>query len=81
MTLDLRGLTGLAMILLLAAALGVLMFVRIPDANRDLAIALITGVLGASVKDIVGYYFGSSKGSASKDETIARLSARNDPPA
>ena len=78
MNFDIRAGVGLTMIGLLAAALGGLMFVPVPTDNRDLAIAIVTGVLGASVKDIVGYYFGSSKGSAAKDETIARLSARDD---
>ena len=61
---DARGWVSLAMIAMLAWALWALLFATIPDENRDLYIALLSGVVGAAVKDIVSYYIGSSKGAA-----------------
>ena len=52
------------------------------DADKDRRssqkeiILYILGVLSAIVSQIFSYYFGSSKGSARKDETIAQLRAR-----
>lgn len=40
------------------------------DASREKIIIYILGVLSAISTQIVGYYFGSSKGSAMKDDTI-----------
>ena len=41
-------------------------------------ILYILGVLSAIASQIFSYYFGSSKGSARKDETIAKLSAKGE---
>lgn len=46
-----------------------LAYVNIPDHNRDV-FNHFTGTIDAALMLIVGYYFGSSKGSQKKDETI-----------
>jgi hypothetical protein len=46
-----------------------LLFVEMPQNNKDL-LNLIVGALIGCFTSIVGYYYGSSAGSASKDETI-----------
>lgn len=43
------------------------------DAAHDVVITMI-GVLGGGVKDILGYFFGSSAGSAAKTDILAKLS-------
>jgi hypothetical protein len=68
-----RGLIAGAMILLLGASIGGLLFIPIPTTNRDIIVALVSVGVVASVKDIVGFYFGSSRGSDAKDATIAAL--------
>lgn len=70
-----RSILAALVIVMLALSLAGLFFVDIPQANREVLIALVSGVLGASFKDIVGWYFGSSKGSSEKDATIATLAA------
>lgn len=49
-----------------------LFFVPIPEANRDVIIQLI-GALMAGFNLVLGYYFGSTKGAADKNQTIAQL--------
>jgi len=40
-----------------------------PEGNKD-ALLIVLGVLAASFANVVGYFFGSSKGSADKNEII-----------
>lgn len=49
----------------------VVLFVPVPTTVRDIVLVLL-GALIASFKEVTGYFFGSSSGSTSKDETIAR---------
>jgi hypothetical protein len=51
------------------ALLIVLVFTEVPEKNAHL-LDLVVGALIGSFATIVGYYFGSSSGSAKKDETI-----------
>lgn len=53
--------------------LTLLVFHQAPDASRDL-LNIMCGSLGAGWLAVVSYYFGSSAGSAKKDETITALS-------
>lgn len=71
---DTRAVLGGALIALLAGAL----IAAFATGNRDLTNTLAVGVLSA-VSTIVGFYFGSSKASATKDETISAL-AKGDGP-
>ena len=49
-----------------------LIFRTVPTESRDTLLILL-GALTVGWKDVYGYYFGSSAGSAKKDETIAKL--------
>lgn len=76
---DARGWLAIASVLMLAGAFGALLFIRIPDENRDLVIALASGVIGAAFKDVYGFFFGSSKGTSEANErTDAVLAATED---
>lgn len=48
----------------------------VPEPNKDL-LNLVVGALIGSFATVVGYFFGSSSGSAKKDETIATIAASN----
>jgi len=61
---DQRGWLAIASVLMLAGAFCALLFVKIPDENRDLVIALASGIIGATYKDVYNFFFGSSKGTA-----------------
>lgn len=43
------------------------------ESEESFIMGSLIGLLGAILKDIYGYYFGSSSGSASKDITIKKL--------
>lgn len=73
---DSRSWLAIASVLMLAGTFAALLGIRIPDENRDLVIALASGVIGAAFKDVYGFYFGSSKGTAEANErTDAILAA------
>ena len=65
-----------ALLFLLGASVFILAFVAIPKENADLFSALVGGVIGASVMAFINNRFGSSKGSAAKDNTIAALTSK-----
>jgi uncharacterized BrkB/YihY/UPF0761 family membrane protein len=48
-----------------------LVYTAVPDVNKDL-LNLVTGALIGSFATIVGYFFGSSKGSADKNEMLKK---------
>lgn len=50
-----------------------------PEANRE-AFLVLLGVLTKSLSDVVAFYFGSSQGSAEKQEQINRLMEDSEPP-
>lgn len=58
--------------LLFFGVVGFLMFRTVPPESKDI-ILLLLGALTAGWKDILGYYFGSSSGSARKDAIIHKL--------
>lgn len=66
---------SLVVVLLTFAVFGVLMFAEINDKNKDV-IVYVLGALNSAMTIILGYHFGSSKGSASKDDTINALSTQ-----
>lgn len=66
---------GVLLLALLTLDLGVLAFVSIPKENMELFTALSAGVIGSGVGAWIGYRWGSSKGSAGKDATIAAMAA------
>jgi hypothetical protein len=49
----------------------------VPEQNRDL-LNLVVGALIGSFAAVVQYFFGSSSGSAKKDETISAIASNKD---
>lgn len=70
-----RFIITVLIIVLMALTIAGLMYLPVPDKNRDIIIACISVGIVASVKDIVGWWFGSAAGSAQKDATIAKMAA------
>jgi hypothetical protein len=75
--LDALIISGL--LFLLGSAVYILAFVTIPPKNEDLFSALVGGVIGASLMAYVNNRWGSSKGSATKDNTIQALVGQTPP--
>lgn len=65
-----------ALVLLMGGILTALIFVPIPKDNEELFSALASGVVGSGIGAYIGYRWGSSKGSATKDETISALTQK-----
>jgi hypothetical protein len=49
---------------------------EVPSTNKDL-LNLVVGALIGSFATVVGYFYGSSKGSSEKDETIQKQIENN----
>ncbi len=64
-----RARLALAMVLMVGASLGVLVFFEVPPANRDILFAVIGGLL-VRLSDVYGYSFGTS---ADRDRQAATL--------
>jgi hypothetical protein len=60
------------LVLAFTATVGLLLFHAVPASNKDM-VNIFLGIEGSSVTGVIGYYFGSSKGSAAKDITISNL--------
>lgn len=69
-----RACLSLVILVMLAAAGAALIFVPIPEPNRDILITVIGALLGTGLGSVTGYWLGSSQSSASKDHTIRSLS-------
>jgi hypothetical protein len=63
------GLTVMGVFLIMVLAL---IYVPIPSENRD-SLTLLIGIVSGGVGTIVGYYFGSSKGSQKKSDLIEKI--------
>lgn len=74
----LDALVIVALIFLLGSALYILAFVSIPDKNSSLFAAIVGGVIGSGLTAYIQNRWGSSKGSAAKDTTIAALTKAAD---
>lgn len=72
---DPRAALAVVMVILLALVVGFLVFVPIPEPNRDVLVTLVSVGVVAPIKDIYGYFFGSSAGSVAKDATIATMAS------
>jgi len=59
--------------------LGLLIFREIPVSNKEL-LYLAIGALLAAFSTVVGYFFGSSAGSAAKTELMAKPNGEKPPP-
>ena len=62
---------SLAVNVLFFGVVTMLMFRTVPVESKDIILVLL-GALTAGWKDILGYYFGSSAGSARKDDLLAK---------
>lgn len=60
---------GFFVVLCAAGLIGLLLYVPIPADNKDI-VNISLGTLLGSMVTIVGYFFGSSKGSAEKTELL-----------
>jgi len=56
------------------ALLVVLALVKIPPENKDIMLMVVGGLIGCFVT-VVGYYFGSSSSSSTKDKTISDIAS------
>jgi len=60
---------GAVVVLGIFFLVGVLMFIEMPNSNKDLLNIVIGALIGAFLS-VVGYFFGSSKGSADKTDLL-----------
>jgi hypothetical protein len=60
----------MAIVFIFAGVLVILAYHEIPEKNQGIVTALAGG-LGSAVTTIIGFYFGSSKGSQNKDVVIS----------
>lgn len=51
------------------AILALIIFREFPSPNKEL-LYMMLGILGAKFSDVVGYFYGSSKGSSDKNELL-----------
>ena len=72
MTLSIPASIVAAVLAIWALIVAAVLFIPVPDANKDMLNILI-GAVGSAVTTIVGYHFGSSSGSAGKDRVIDKL--------
>jgi len=57
---------------LLAFMCYALVYVPIPESNKE-ALYILIGIISSTVSLISGFYYGSSKGSQSKDNVISKM--------
>lgn len=71
---DTKGFLAASAIGLFGCVLLILMFKTGPaDTTIFAVLTTLLGVLAGVIKDIYGYFFGSSASSASKDDTISKM--------
>jgi hypothetical protein len=56
------------------SVLGIMFFAELPGANQDVGY-LVVGALVAQFSLVIGYFYGSSKGSSDKTDLISSRSA------
>lgn len=75
--LDTRASLAMAIVGLMMASIGMLVMLSLLNVKVDPTIfAVLTtllGVLAGSFKDVYGFWYGNSSGSASKDDTMAKM--------
>lgn len=79
---DTKGFLAIAVVVLFGATIFVLMFKSGPaDTTIFAVLTTLLGVLAGVIKDVYGYFFGSSASSSSKDETIQKMAIPGTPAA
>ena len=68
-----RAIVSLVIMLMLCAAMLILAYVPIPDGNRDQFNMLLGALTGVGLGTVLGFWLGSSSGSAGKDRVIDKL--------
>lgn len=68
---DAQSFIAISLVIAMIGLVFVLVFVKAPDS--DVFKMLIGGLMTTGFASIIGYYFGSSKGSTAKDDTISAL--------
>jgi len=53
-----------------------LIYIPIPKDNQD-SLTLLIGIIAGGIGSLVGYYFGSSKGSQKKSDLIEKITEQN----
>jgi hypothetical protein len=64
--------TGCSVILAFWFMLYTVVFIKLPEPNRELFIHLLGIIEGSYVGGVVGYYYGTSKGSSDKSKLLAK---------
>lgn len=67
-----RSLLAGAVVVAFVGIVAVLVFVPMEEANEN-PLLILVGILGKGFSDVLSYYFGSSQGSAEKQDTLDRL--------
>lgn len=71
---DTKGFLAIAIVALFGGAMFLLMFKQSPaDQTVFAVLTTLLGVLASQLKEISGYYFGSSASSSQKDDTISKM--------
>jgi len=68
-----KDILATVVIVLIFTIIGVLIFIEIPEKNKEILYPIAGGLLPTGTI-ILGYYFGSSFNSSKKDDTITTLS-------
>lgn len=56
--------------------IGILLFVEVPEGNTELVYTL-AGIVGSAFLAMIMYFFGSSQGSADKNDIITKLNGNS----
>lgn len=71
---DTKGFLALGIIFLFAGTIVMMMSGVAPKDEKVMsALLVLLGVLGNEVKEVYGYFFGSSASSSAKDDTISKM--------
>jgi hypothetical protein len=64
---------GTAILIMVLVIVLLLFFITIPAANKDVLNTVIGAIVGSGFGSVVGFYYGSSQSSKTKDDTITNL--------
>lgn len=65
---------SLGVMTMLAASLGAMLFIPVPEQNRE-SVSLLIGSVISLASAVVAYFFGRSDGERTKDKTIGAMAA------
>ncbi len=73
--LDAQPVIAIAVLILVGIVVGIVAW----RGTNELLNTTVSFVMGGGLSGVVGYYFGSAKGSQAKDQTIAQLATQQQP--